>query len=141
MESNEQKRVSDVSVVLYGVPKIHYGVFGGITPLPIAMKAAANYMGIELDYTEAIVNCGMAFRLNWNEICWDGGNVGDILTFDDPSKVFRCAIESLGCEYNLIGRESKTKKTEFMDFIRAKIDNGIPVIAREIGRASCRERV
>ncbi|MDD4414979.1 MAG: helix-turn-helix transcriptional regulator [Oscillospiraceae bacterium] len=132
MNNSDQKRVSDGSVVLYGVPKIHYGAFGGITPLPISMKAAANYMGIELDYTEAIVNCGMAFRLTWNETCWDGGNVGDIWTFDDPSKVFRCAIESLGCEYNLIGRASTTKKSEFLDFIRAKIDNGIPVIVRGV---------
>ena len=132
MHNSEHKPVSDEGVTLYGVPKVHYGAFGGCTPLPIAMKAAANYMGIALDYTEAIVNCGMAFRLTWNETCWDGGNVGDIWTFDDPSKVFRYAIESLGCEYNLIGRASKTKKTEFVDFIKAKINSGIPVIARGV---------
>ena len=131
MNNSEQKRVSEGSVVLYGVPKVQYGA-DGITPLPMSMKATANYMGIELDYTEAIVYCGMAFRLTWNETCWDGGNVGDIWTFDDPSKVFRCAIESLGCEYNLIGRTSATKKSEFLDFIRAKIYNGIPVIARGV---------
>jgi len=96
------------------------------------MKAAANYMGIELDYADAIVYCGMAFRLTWNETCWDGGNVGDIFTFDDPSKVFRCAIESLGCKYNLIGRSKTTEKSEFIDFIKEKIDNGIPVIARGV---------
>ena len=127
-----QSKTAPGSVVLYGVPKIHYGAFGGITPLPICMKAAANYMGIELDYADAIVNCGMAFRLNWNETCWDGGNVGDVWTFDDPSKVFHCAIESLGCKYNLIGRASATKKSEFIDFIKSKIDNGIPVIARGV---------
>jgi AraC-like DNA-binding protein len=132
MNNNEQKRVSDGSAVLYGVPKVHYGAFGGITPLPVCMKAAANYMGIELDYAEAIVYCGMAFRLTWNETSWDGGNVGDIFTFDDPSKVFRCALKSLGCEYNLIGRSQATKKSEFLDFIKAKIDSGIPVIARGV---------
>lgn len=132
MNNNEQKRISDGRVVLYGVPKVNYGAFGGITPLPVSMKAAANYMGIELDYSEAIVYCGMAFRLTWNETCWDGGNVGDIFTFDDPSKVFRCALESLGCEYNLIGRSSTTKKSEFLNFIKAKIDKGIPVIARGV---------
>ena len=131
MDNNEHKHISDGSVVLYGVPKVNYGA-NGITPLPIAMKAAANYMGIELDYADAIVYCGMAFRLTWNETCWDGGNVGDIWTFDDPSKVFRCAIESLGCEYNLIGRAKTTKKSEFMDFIKSKIDNGIPVISRGV---------
>jgi hypothetical protein len=63
MNNNDQKHVSEGSTVLYGVPKIHYSAFGGITPLPICMKAAANYMGIELEYREAIVYCGMAFRL------------------------------------------------------------------------------
>ena len=124
----EQKHVTKDSVVLYGVPKVGYGE-GGITPLPLAMKAAANYMGIELEYSEAIVFCGAAFRLTWNETCWDGGNVGDIWSFYDPTKVFRCALESLGCEYNLIGRDAKTAKSELVNFIKAKIDEGIPVMA------------
>ncbi|NLT15137.1 MAG: helix-turn-helix transcriptional regulator, partial [Clostridiales bacterium] len=127
-----QKNVSDGSVVLYGVPKVHYGAFGGCTPLPICMKAAANFMGIELDYAEAIVYCGAAFRLAWNETCWDGGNVDVVFTFDDPSKVYQCALESLGCAYNLIGRSSKTRKSDFVDFIKAQLDNGIPVIARGV---------
>lgn len=63
MNNNDQKRISDGSVVLYGVPKVHYGAFGGITPLPVCMKAAANYMGIELDYAEAIVYCGIVDRI------------------------------------------------------------------------------
>lgn len=130
--NNEQKRITEGSVVLYGVPKVSFGAFGGITPLPICMKAAANYMGIELDYAEAIVSCGAAFRLTWNETCWDGGNVGDIFTFDDPSKVFRCALESLGCEYNLIERKAETTKSEFLDFIKSKINDGIPVMARGV---------
>ena len=129
--TNEQKSITEGSVILYGVPKVSYGA-GGITPLPITMKSAANYMGIKLDYTEAIVFCGAAFRLTWNETCWDGGNVGDIWAFDDPTKVFRCALESLGCEYNLLGRGAETTKSEFMDFIKAKIDDGIPVMARGI---------
>jgi len=127
-----QKHVSDGSVVLYGVPKVHYGAFGGCTPLPIAMKAAANYMGMELDYAEAIAFCGAAFRLTWNETCWDGGNVGDTFAFDDPTKVLRMALESLGCEYNCIGRDEATRKSDFIDFIKSKIDKGIPVMARGV---------
>jgi len=127
-----KKYVSDGSVVLYGVPKVSYGAFGGCTPLPMAMKAAANYMGMELDYTNAIVYCGAAFRISWNETSWDGGNVGDILAFDDPRKVFRLALESLGCECNLLERTQSTKKSDFADFIKAKIDMGIPVMARGI---------
>jgi len=127
-----KKHVSEGCAILYGVPKAHYGAFGGCTPLPISMKAAANYMGMELDYDDAIVNCGAAFRLTWNETCWDGGNVGDIFAFDDSWKVFRLAIESMGCEYNLIERTATIQKSEFIDFIKAKIDSGIPVIARGI---------
>lgn len=129
MSNNDQKRTTDGSVILYGVPKVYYGAYGGCTPLPICIKAVANYMGIELDYSEAMVNCGAAFRLTWNETCWDGGNVDAIFAFDDPSKVYRCALESLGCEYNLLGRSKSTEKSEFIRFIKEKIDNGIPVIA------------
>ena len=89
-------------------------------------------MGIDLDYPEAIVSCGMAFRLTWNEECWDGGNVGDILTFDDPMKVFRCGLEALGCRYDFIGRTAATQKCEFLEFIKEKIDSGIPVISRGV---------
>ena len=130
--SNKQKRVTEGSVVLYGVPKVSYGAFDGITPLPVCMKAAANYMGTELDYSEATVFSGVAFRLTWNETCWDGGNVGDIFAFDDPSKVSRCALESLGYEYNLVERGVTTTKSEFLDFIKSKINDGIPVMARGI---------
>ncbi|NLM61958.1 MAG: RNA polymerase subunit sigma-24 [Clostridiales bacterium] len=129
MDNKGQKRATDGSVVLYGVPKVYYGAYGGVTPLPICVKAVANYMGIDLDYAEAIVNCGAAFRLTWNEKCWDGGNVDAIFSFDDPSKVYRCAIESLGYEFNMLGRSQSTEKSEFLDFIKARLDKGIPVIA------------
>lgn len=129
MNNNEQKSASDSSVVLYGVPKVHYGAYGGCTPLPICIKTVANYMGTELDYSEAIVNCGAAFRLTWNEKYWDGGNADVIFAFDDPSKVYRCAIESLGYEFELLGRSQSTEKSEFIDFIKSRLDKGIPVIA------------
>lgn len=129
MKNNVQRHETDGSVVLYGVPKVYYGAYGGCTPLPICIKAMANYMGIELDYSEALVYSGIAFRLTWNETCWDGGNVDCIFAYDDPSKVYRCAIESLGCEYDLLGRTQSTKKSEFIDFIKSKIDKGIPVIS------------
>ena len=129
---NEQKYVSEGSVVLYGVPKVSYGAFGGCTPLPVCMKAAANYMGIELDYAEAIVFSGAAFRLTWNETCWDGGNVDVEFAFDVPSKVFRYALESLGYECNLIERGAATTKSIFVDLIKQNIDNGIPVMARGV---------
>ena len=118
--------------ILCGVPKVSYGAFGGITPLPICMKAAANYLGIPLDYAEAMVRCGAAFRLTWNETRWDGGNVDVEFTFDDPLKVFRYALESLGFASNLISRGPETTKAQFSDFIKENIDAGIPVLARGV---------
>jgi len=129
---DKTKHTSEGSTVLYGVPKVHYGAYGGCTPLPIAMKAAANYMGMELDYEDAIVQCGAAFRISWNETRWDGGNVGDELAFDDPQKVFRLAIESMGYKCNLLTRTPSTTKQDFINFIKSKIDIGTPVMARGI---------
>jgi len=131
-DDNKQKCISEKSVILYGVPKVGYGVFGGCTPLPICMKAMANYLGIELDYFEAMVFCGAAFRLTWNETCWDGGNVDVEFTFDEPSKVFQNALESLGYQDNLIERQAETTKGEFLTFVKENIDKGIPVMARGI---------
>jgi len=93
------------------------------------MKSAANFLGVELSYEEAIVYCGAAFRITWNETCWDGGNVDAIFAFDAPWKVFRLGLESLGYESNLLVRTANTHKSEFIDFIKEKINKGIPIIA------------
>jgi hypothetical protein len=95
----------------------------------MCLKACANYLGQDVDYASIMAASGAAFRLTWNTEFWDGGNVDAVFTFDDPSKVFRLGIETLGYKYNLISRSRRTKKTEFHDFIRSKIDAGIPVIA------------
>jgi AraC-like DNA-binding protein len=144
MNINEQKRVSEGSVILYGVPKVHYGAFGGCTPFPICLKAVANYMGMELDYEDAIVLCGAAFRLVWDTTAWNAGNVDVIFTFDDPALVYRSGIEALGREFKLLGRDGSAAAAEpekfkmangaslkdaFIAFIRERIDKGIPVIA------------
>ena len=132
VKNDNKQQTSEGSVILYNVPKVCYGAFGGCTPLPMAMKAAANYMGFEMEYSEAMVYCGAAFRLAWNETCWDGGNVDVEFTFDDPSKVFRNALESLGYTSNLLVRGAETTKSEFAAFIKESIDNGIPVMARGV---------
>jgi AraC-like DNA-binding protein len=130
MDTNEQKRVSEGSVILYGVPKVRYGAFGGCTPFPICLKAVANYMGMELDYEDAVVLCGAAFRLVWDTTAWNAGNVDVIFTFDDPAMVYRSGIEALGREFRLLGRDgSAVGKDAFIAFIRERIDKGIPVIA------------
>ena len=117
--------------ILLGVPKVEYSG-DGITPFPRCLKACANYLGMDVGYDYVMAASGAAFRLTWDTKSWNCGNVDTIYTFDDPSQIFRMGIESLECEYNLIGRTPETKKTEFADFIKAKIDAGIPVIARGV---------
>lgn len=129
MEFTMQKNISDGSAILYGVPKVHYGAFGGCTPYPIALKAVANYMGVDLDYEDAMVNCGAAFRLVWDTTEWNGGNVDVMLAFDDPALVYKSGIEALGREFTLLGRDDSNGKDAFIAFIKAQIDSGVPVIA------------
>ena len=131
MNSMEQKHESDGSVVLYGVPRVHYGAFGGCTPYPISLKAVANYMGISLDYEDAMTECGAAFRLTWDTTCWNEGNVDVMFAFDDPMAVYQNGIEALGYECKLLGRSSDGDETkaEFVSLIKESIDKGIPVIA------------
>lgn len=117
--------------ILLGVTKVEYGA-NGVTPFPMCLKSCANYLGMDVGYDYIMSASGAAFRLTWNTKSWDGGNVGTIFTFDHPAKIFQLGLEALGCEYNLIGRSSKTKKAEFVDFIRSRIDAGIPVIARGV---------
>jgi len=114
--------------ILFGVPKVEYGA-DSITPFPMCLKACANYLGMDVGYDYVMAVSGAAFRLIWDTKTWNLGNVDVIFTFDDPSGVYRFGIESLGCEYNLIGRTPKTKKSEFLSFIKGKINAGYPCIA------------
>ena len=114
--------------ILLGIPKVEYGA-NGITPFPMCLKSCANYLGQEVSYDYCMAASGAAFRLTWDTKSWNLGNVDVIFTFDDPSGVYRFGIESIGCEYNLIGRTPKMEKSEFISFIKTKIDSGYPCIA------------
>lgn len=116
------------NAILYGVPKVAYGQ-DGCTPLPMCIHSCAKYLGLCVDYTQAMAESGAAFRFAWNTACWDGGNVDAILTFDDPAKVFRCGMRAMERELKFLRRTPQTKKEDFMDFIRGEIDAGNPVIA------------
>lgn len=116
------------NAILYGVPKVAYGQ-DGCTPLPMCIHSCAKYLGLCVDYTQAMAESGAAFRFAWNTACWDGGNVDAIFTFDDPAKVLRCGMRAMERELKLLRRTPQTKKEDFMDFIRGEIDTGNPVIA------------
>lgn len=137
-----EKTTTKGSTILYGVPKVGYGVYG-CTPFPICLKAAANYLGEDVDYDYVMVSSGAAFRLTWDETCWNGGNVDVLHTFDDPIMVYKNGIEAIGREFKLLGRknrltssdpakfssiESNATKEDFIEFIKEQIDKGYPCI-------------
>ena len=114
--------------ILSGIPKVYYGGLG-CTPFPLCLQACAAYLDIPVNYTQAMVESGAAFRFVWDTSCWNGGNVDVLLGFDNPVKVFECGLRSIGCGFKMLGRTKEATKSEFVDFIRSEIDSGYPVIA------------
>ena len=121
--------------ILYGVPRVYYGAFGGITPFPICLKAVSDYLGDELDYSYAIVACGGAFRFSWDTSSWNAGNVDIAHTYSDAEVPFRNGITALGREFSMLWRKGcewhpgSGEKEDFKRFIKTQIDNGKPVIS------------
>ena len=122
--------------ILHGVPKAHYGAFGGITPFPICLKSVSDYLGDELDYTFAIVACGGAFRFAWNTTELDGGNVDISHTYSDSELPFRYGITALGRDFKMLWREGNAmgkpgngNKDDFKAFIKEQIGKGKPLIS------------
>lgn len=122
--------------ILHGVPKASYGMYGGITPFPICLKSVSDYLGDPLEYTFAMVASGAAFRLTWDTIEWNGGNVDIAHSFSDQETPFRNGITALGREFQMLWRSSNAwghpgtgTKEDFKAFIAAQIDQGKPVIS------------
>jgi len=128
MMIKKTKHTSEDSTVLYGVPKVSYETYG-CTPFPMCLKACANYLGRDLDYDYVMAASGAAFRLVWDTTSWNGGNVDVIFTYDDPVKIYQTGMNAIGCKYNLLGRTAKSKKEDFIQFIKEQIDSGFPCIA------------
>ncbi len=136
----DKKIIQENSVVLYGISKVQYDE-SGCTPYPMCLKSCANYLGqdVSLDFT--MVATGAAFRLTWDTTSWNGGNVDVIHTFDNPEEVYRLGVEALGrdfqiitrantpCEVKLSSKYISDKKSDFINFIKNRIDKGFPCIA------------
>lgn len=133
MRQKEKYQNSD-STILYGVPKVEWGTYGGSTPYPICLKACADYLGEDLDYASVIVACGGAFRFTWNEKEWDMSNVDIYHTFKEGGEetVYSYAAKALGREFSMLGRTESTTKEDFIQFIKQHIDAGYPCIAQGI---------
>lgn len=143
MKKEHAKHTSADSTILYGVPKVEYGA-EGCTPFPMCVKAGANYLGQDVSYAYTMAGSGAAFRLTWDTTEWNGGNVDVAFTFDNALKAYKMGIEALGREFKFLGRSSEitggdggnsaavqaeATKDDFIRFIKARIDRGIPCIA------------
>ncbi len=117
------------STILYGVPRVGWGTYGGNTPYAICVKACADYLGDDISYDKVLVELGAAFRLTWNEEEWDLGNVDIYHTFDDTDEVYKLAGKVLGRQFEILGRNAETTKEQFVEFIKKRIDEGYPCIA------------
>lgn len=127
MEKNVYK--NNESTILYGVPKVAHGCYGGDTPYPMCLKACSEYLGEDVSYHFAMTSSGAAFRLVWNREIWDLSNVDIYHTFQESNEVYRLGAQVLGREFFFLGREKDTTKEEFMEFIKTHIDEGYPCIA------------
>lgn len=129
MDMDKEVYRNNESTILYGVPRVFFGAYGGSTPYPICLKACSEYLGEDLDYYFTMVSSGAAFRLVWNNNNWDLSNVDIFHTFEESNDVYRLAAEALGREFFFLGRDKDTTKEEFMAFIKEHIDEGYPCIA------------
>lgn len=117
------------STILYGVPKVFFGAYGGGTPYPICLKACQEYLGDNLGYYFTMALCGAAFRFVWNTKAWDLSNVDIFHTFEESNDVYGICARALGREFSFLEREENTTKEEFIEFIKKHIDEGYPCIA------------
>lgn len=125
--SMKQVEKTNESCILYGVPKVAYS-YEECTPFCVAMKACLNYMGQQVDYAYIMAITGAAFRLRWNTGFWDGGNVDIMNIYEDPYEAFHRAFKAAGRSYGILKRDESNKEG-FVQFIKAEIDEGRPVIA------------
>ena len=130
----KEKYQNSGSTLLYGVPKVEWGTYGGSTPYPICLKACADYLGEDLDYATLLVSCGGAFRFTWNSEEWDLSNVDIYHTFTEGAEetIYSYAAKALGREFSMLDRTKSTTKEDFINFIKQHIDEGYPCIAQGI---------
>ena len=130
----KEKYQNSESTILYGVPKVEWGTYGGSTPYPICLKSCADYLGEDLDYATLLVSCGGAFRFTWNSEEWDLSNVDIYHTFTEGAEetIYSYAAKALGREFSMLDRTESTTKEDFINFIKQHIDEGYPCIAQGI---------
>lgn len=116
------------SCVLYGIRRVAYS-HEECTPFPACLRSCLNYLGQEIDYRRLMAATGAAFRLRWNEACWDGGNVDIMYVFERSEEAFERGFAAAGRSFRMLARGPETKKQDFFEFLKAELDDGRPVIA------------
>jgi hypothetical protein len=67
--------------------------------------------------------------LVWNQEEWDLSNIDIYHALRESNDIYRYGANALGREFSFLGREEDTSKKEFIDFMKATIAKGYPVIA------------
>jgi len=122
------------SCMLYGVPKVYFGKTVDdqmqLTPFPMCLQAALNYMGQNISYTQIMAASGAAFRMRFDADGWSMG-AGDIcFTYTQPMKPFELAFKAAGRSFKIIEEPDKTKsKAAYLAHIKEELDCGRPLIA------------
>lgn len=117
------------STILYGISKVGFGAYGSQTPYPICIKAVSEFLGDDISYPYIMAATGAAFRLVWNTKDWDLSNVDYFHTFKESNDVYEWAGKVLGRKFDSLGRDEKTSKEEFTEFIKEHLAEGYPCIA------------
>ena len=110
------------SRAIYGVPRVFYGAYGGVTPYPICLKACADFLGDKVSYTQMMAGSGAAFRFAWNREMWDLSNVDIYHTFTESNNVYCLGGKALGREFSFLERGEDTTKEAFLEFIKARLE-------------------
>lgn len=126
----DEKRVDkkNESTVLYGVPKVGYGIYG-YTPYAVCLKSVSNYLGEDIEYDYTMVSSAASFRFCWNSKEWDLSNVDIYHTFEENNEIYALGAKALGRTFEILPRSEHTTKEEFLQFIKEHIDHGYPCIA------------
>ena len=132
-EMSEMVKTPD-SCVLYGVPKVFYGMKTDgnpqLTPFPMCLQAVLNYMGQNISYAEIMAYSGAAFRQRWDKNGWNMAAVDIRFTYEDHLRPFKLAFEGAGRKYKISeDRPKSISKEDSIALIKAELDCGRPLIA------------
>ncbi len=117
------------NTILYGIQKIGWGAYDSHTVFPICVKAVSEYLGEDVSYAYIMAATGAAFRLVWNRASWDLSNIDMFHTLGESNEIYQYGAKALGREFSFLGRDEKTTKEEFTDYMKSNIAKGYPVIA------------